>query len=59
MLKVEKWYTMFKTVNYFPKKIKKEFSVKRKIFSLATILRYNNTIKYKNKFLENNLRQKK
>jgi hypothetical protein len=31
MLKVEKWFVVFKIVNYFPK-IKEEFSVKGEIF---------------------------
>jgi hypothetical protein len=32
MRKLIKWFTIFKTVNYFPK-IKEKFSIKRKIFS--------------------------
>ena len=31
MLKVKKWFTVFKIINHFPK-IKERFSVKRKIF---------------------------
>jgi hypothetical protein len=33
MMKIKKWFTVFKTVNHFPK-FKEEFSVKRKIFSV-------------------------
>jgi hypothetical protein len=37
MLKIGKWFTVFKIVNHFPK-IKEEFSVKGKVFSLTIIL---------------------
>ena len=33
MLKIENWFTIFKTVNYFSK-IKEEFLVKGKMFSV-------------------------
>jgi hypothetical protein len=33
MLKFKKWFTVFKNINHFMK-IKKEFSVKGKIFSV-------------------------
>jgi hypothetical protein len=33
MLNVGKWFTVFKTVNHFPK-IKEEFLVKEKLFSV-------------------------
>jgi hypothetical protein len=49
MLKIGNWFTVFKTVNHFPK-IKEEFSVKGKCFPLTIILRLSKHRKIRKSF---------
>jgi hypothetical protein len=50
MLKVGKWFTVFKTVNHFSGKLNKNFRSKGKYFQLIIILRHGKHHKIRKSF---------